>query len=71
MVSFTVKNEDASKTLPRQSATARAAWNEETTPLRSSLTVNELQHATRWRLSVVSHCKHGLSQIDHSDLESN
>ena len=34
-------------------ATARAAWSEETAPLRSSRTANELQQATRWRPSVV------------------
>ena len=44
-VSFTVKNKDASKNLPKRSATARAAWSEETM-------LNELQHATRWRPSV-------------------
>ena len=66
MVSFTVKNEDASKSLP-----ARAAWSKETAPLRSLRTANELQHATRWWPSVVVHCKLGLSQLDHSDSESN
>ena len=71
MVSLTVKNEDASKSLPRRRATARTAWSEETAPLRSSRTANELQQATRWRPSVVGHCKRGLSQLDHSDSESN
>ena len=66
-----MKNEDALKSLPRRSATARAAWSEETAPLCSSRTANELQHATRWRPSVVGRCKRGLSQLDHSDSESN
>ena len=62
-VSFIVRNEDASKNLPLdEGATARMAWSEETTPIRSSRTMNDLQHATRWRSSVVGHCKHGLSQ---------
>ena len=61
-----MKNEDASKSFPRQSATARTAWSEETALLRFSLTANELQHATRWRPSVVGHCKRGLSQLDPS-----
>ena len=39
--------------------------------LRSLRTANELQHATRWRPSVVGHCKRGLSQLDHTDSESN
>ena len=70
-VSFTVKNQDASKSLPRRCATACAACSEETAPLRSSQMANELQHATRWRPSMVGHCKRGLSQLDHSDSESN
>ena len=66
-----MKNEDASKNLPRRSETARAAWNKETTLLRSSRMANELQYATIWRPSVVGHRKRGLSQLDHLDLELN
>ena len=66
-----MKNKDASKSLPRRSATACAAWSEETAPLCSSRTVNELQHATRWRPSMIGHCKRGLSQLDHSESNWN
>ena len=68
MVSFTVEDKDMSnKSLPRQSATVRGK-------LRCYVLCerrNELQHATRWRPSVVGHCKRGLSQLDHTDSESN
>ena len=65
-----MKNEDASKSFPRRSVTARVAWSEETAQVRSSQTANELQHATRWRPSMVGPCKRVLSQLDHrkSDL---
>ena len=65
-----MNNEDASKSLPRRSATARVALSEETVLLNSLRTANEPQHAIRWRPSVVGHCKRGLSQLDHSDSES-
>ena len=59
------------ESLPRRSATARAAWNEKTMPLRSSRTANELQHATRWQPSVLAQCKRGLNLLDHTNLVSN
>ena len=66
-----MKNVDASESLPRRSATARAAWSEETTPLRSSRTANELQHATRWRPSIGGKLKLGLDHGTRYLTETN
>ena len=65
--SFTVKDVDALKNLPRRSGTARTVCSEETTPLRSSRMANELQHATIWQPSVLAQCKRGLSLLEHTD----